>query len=218
MDTLFSDDDRQRIAAAIESAEDSTSGEIVPYVVLRSGSYDAVSWRAGVLGALAVLAAIGLLRLVVPDALPLLAHDGLALAGSLVGGIAAAFLGSAVAPATRLLAGSDRMEAAVRQRAKEAFVDEEIFATRDRTGILLFVSLLEHRIEVLADAGIYQQVDDAAWTDVTARIRDGIEAGHLTEGLIDAIERCGALLDEHGLDARPDDPDELSSHLRVRDE
>ncbi len=218
MDTLFSDDDRQRIAAAIKAAEADTSGEIVPYVVPRSDPYEAVPWRGGVLSGLAALALVALARVVPLGVLDGLATDGAALVLMLGFGGLGAFAAASVPALARLFAGADRMDDAVHRRAMKAFVDEEVFATRNRTGILLFVSLLERRIEVIADAGIYQAVDGAVWSEVAARIRDGIESGQLTQGLIDGIERCGAILDAHGLDAGPDDPDELSSRLRVSDE
>ncbi len=109
------------------------------------------------------------------------------------------------------------MGRAVYQRAVEVFLEHELFDTRDRTGILLFVSLNEHRIEVLADRGINERVDDSAWTDVTAHIRRGIEDDRLTQGLLNGIERCGRVLDEHGLEARPDDEDELADRLHRKD-
>lgn len=218
MDTLFSDQDRQRITAAVESAEAHTAGEIVPYVALRSSAYEAVPWRGGVLGALTGLAVAVLVRFVAPSALAWIVYDSTALLLMLGGGALGALAASALPVLTRWFAGADRMAEAVHRRAMQAFVEEEVFATRDRTGILLFVSLLEHRIEVLADAGIYEQVDGAVWDDVTARIRAGIESGQLADGLVDAIEMCGALLAEHGIDTRSDDADELPGHLRFRDE
>lgn len=218
MDALFTDDDRRRIADAVAAAEAKTSGEIVPYVVLRSAPYAAVPWRGGVLGMLIGLAVLVLARALVPDALPWLASDGPALFVALGTGALGAGLAASVPPLTRRFAGADRMADAVHRRAMQAFVEEEVFATRARTGILLFVSLLEHRIEVLADAGIHQQVNDEAWDDVTAQMRRGIESGQLAQGLVDAIEACGALLDRHGVTPQPDDTDELSGHLRLCDE
>jgi putative membrane protein len=218
MTTLFSDDDRQRIADAIGAAEAETSGEIVPYVVLRSHTYAAVPWRGGVLGALAGLALVALVRAVLP-APPLgLAHDGVALLLALGCGGLGAVLAATTPPLTRWLAGAEAMTDAVHRRALQAFVEEEVFATRDRTGILLFISLLEHRVEVLADAGIYAQGNDDVWKDVTTRVRAGIESGRLADGLVEAIGRCGRLLEEHGAEARPDDSDELPDRLHLRDE
>lgn len=217
MDSFFSDDDRQRIADAIEEAEAATSAEIVPYVVVQSDLYPAVRWRGGVLGALLVLSATALLRgMSVPALTPYLS-DGIALATALGVGLLGALAAGAFPPLLRALTPPDELDRAVSRRALQAFVDEEIFDTRNRTGILLFVSLREHRIEVLADRGIDERVDDTAWTDVTDHIRQGIENERLTRGLLNGIERCGRVLDEHGLEARPDDEDELSNHLRRED-
>jgi len=218
MDMLFSDEDRQRIAAAIKVAEAETSGELVPYIVPRCAPYEAVPWRAGVLSALLMLAVLALAR-ALPLGLPapLTSEGAVLLLVLFVGGLGA-FVAASVPGLVRRFAGADRMEAAVHQRALQAFVEEEVFATRDRTGVLLFVPLLERRIEVVADAGVYQAVDAAAWADVTARVRRGIEAGALAQGLIDGIEACGTLLREHGFHAAPNDPDELPSRLRVDDE
>lgn len=218
MDMLFSDEDRQRIAAAIKVAEAETSGELVPYIVPRCAPYEAVPWRAGVLSALLMLAVLALAR-ALPLGLPapITSEGAVLLLVLFVGGLGA-FVAASVPGLVRRFAGADRMEAAVHQRALQAFVEEEVFATRDRTGVLLFVSLLERRIEVVADAGVYQAVDAAAWADVTARVRHGIEADALARGLIDGIEACGTLLREHGFHAPSDDPDELPSRLRVDDE
>ncbi|PSQ68554.1 MAG: hypothetical protein BRD26_08095, partial [Bacteroidetes bacterium QH_1_64_81] len=95
------------------------------------------------------------------------------------------------------------------------FVEEEVFDTRDRTGILLFVSLREHRIEVVGDTGINQQVEADDWAEVVTRIRRGIQNDNLTEGLVEAIERCGRLLEEKGVDIRPDDENELTDTVRT---
>lgn len=221
MDTLFSDDDRARIADAIHAAEAETSGEIVPYIAARSAPYEAISWRAGVLGALLMLTLVVLAR-AIPLGLPaLLTADATMLVLVLAGGASSAYMATSVPALIRRFAGAARMEAAVHQRALQAFVEEEVFATRDRTGVLLFVSLLEHRIEVVADAGIYQTVDAETWSDVAARIRSGIEEGALAQGFIDGIEQCGAILREHGLQPTSNDADnadELPSRIRFDDE
>lgn len=218
MDSLFSEHDRQRIAEAIDEAESATAAEIVPYVVVQSDVYPAARWRGGVLGALLVVGVAVVLRTAaLPVVTPYLT-DGLVLGVALGAGLVAAALVGAVPPFTRTLTPPEERARAVNRRAVQAFVDEEVFDTRDRTGILLFVSLLEHRIEVLADRGIDAVVDETAWTDVTDHIRRGIEEDRLTRGLLNGIDRCGALLDEHGVDARADDEDELSDRLRRDDD
>ena len=79
-------------------------------------------------------------------------------------------------------------------------------------------SLFEHRIEVIGDAGINQKVTPEEWTDVVLRIREGIKAGNVADGLVAAIGMCGALLERGGVEIRPDDINELSDDIRIRDE
>ena len=105
----------------------------------------------------------------------------------------------------------------VHRRAALAFLDEEVFDTRDRTGILIFVSLFEHRIEVLGDTGINAKVQPEEWVEVVDLIREGILARDLAGGLVSGIERCGDLLNRRGVAVRPDDTDELHDGVRVSD-
>ena len=217
MDDLFSDDDRQRIADAVDEAEAATSAEIVPYVVVQSDPYPAARWRGGVLGALLVVSAAALLRVApIPALWPYLA-DLYVLAAALGTALIGAIAAGTMPPLLRALTPLDERERAVYQRAVEAFLDQELFDTRDRTGILLFVSLNEHRIEVLADRGIDAQVDESAWTDVTDHIRRGIEDDRLTQGLLNGIERCGQVLDEHGVEARSDAQNKRADRLHRGD-
>jgi len=218
MDELVSDDDRQRIAEAIDKAEAATAAEIVPYVVVQSDAYPAARWRGGVLGALLIVSAAALLRAGPVSTLTPYLGDLYVLAAALGTGIVGAVAAGALPPLTRALTPPDEMGRAVYRRAVEAFLEHELFDTQDRTGILLFVSLNEHRIEVLADRGIDAQVDASAWTDVTDHIRQGIEDDRLTQGLLNGIERCGRVLHEHGLEAGPDNEDELANRLRRNDE
>ena len=105
----------------------------------------------------------------------------------------------------------------VHQRATQAFISEEVFATRDRTGILIFLSLHERRVLVLGDSGINKKVKPSDWDGIVNMIVSGIREGKTTEGMISAIRECGKLLEQHGVQRRPDDTDELSDDLRVQD-
>ena len=214
MDDLFSDDDRRRISDAIAEAEAATAAEIVPVVVVQSAPYPAARWRGGMLAALLTLSAAALLR---SASLPVLAPylaDLPVLAATAAMGLLGAVAAGTLPPLTRGLTPAEEQRRAVYRRAVEAFLEHELFDTDGRTGILLFVSLNEHRIEVLADRGIDAQVDDSAWTDVTDHVRRGIETDRLTEGLLRGIDRCGQVLEEHGLEGGPDDDNELADRLR----
>ncbi len=210
--------DRERIRDAVGRAEERTAGEIVPVVVPRSDDYEETVWRGAAAAVLAALVAVLLtLRVYTGWGLAwLFAPWGVALvvlAAATVGALLARY----VYPLQRLLAGGERLDETVHRRALQAFVEEEVFNTRDRTGILLFVSLREHRIEVLGDTGINQRVDADDWAEVVARIRRGIKNDNLTEGLVEAIEMCGRLLKRKGVGVGPDDENELTDTVRTPD-
>ena len=216
MNSMIERLDLDRIQDAVGRAEERTAGEVVPVVVPRSDDYEEAVWRgAGAAILLTLLVVLLTLRFYEGWGLGwLFAPWGVALS-VLVAGTVGALLARCVYPLQRLLAGSERLDDTVHRRALQAFVEEEVFDTRDRTGILLFVSLREHRIEVLGDTGINRQVEPDDWAEVVARIRRGIRNDNLTEGLVEAIETCGRLLDEKGVDIRPDDENELTDTVRT---
>lgn len=208
--------DDEAVRAAVRRAEARTSGEIVPVVVSQSADYEVATWRGAVGMVLVAFAALLLL---------LQFYDGWGLAWlytpwgvvatALGAGVVGAVLATYVPPVQRLAAGPILLDETVHRRALQAFVEEEVFKTRDRTGILLYVSLREHRIEVLGDTGINERVQPDDWAEVVARIRTGIRNGDLTGGLVEAIEMCGRLLERRGVNVRPDDENELSNTVRT---
>jgi putative membrane protein len=212
---LFTEAHRRAISRAAANAEGSTSGEIVPYVVGACDDYREVGWKAAVIGGL-----IG-------------GGGGLTMhyLGGIWGGslwfwfilptVALAFVGVLAGRFSdwfrRLLIGGGVLDLRARQRAETAFLEEEVFATRDRTGILIFVALFERRVVVMGDAGINQAVPDGAWEHVVADLAAGIRARRPGEALEAAIAECGRLLAEHKVEIRTDDTDELPNELRIRD-
>ena len=212
---FFTSADQNRIVAAVREAEEKTSGEIVPYVVGHSDLYEEAEWRAGGLFGVALALIVILLQTFTSLWLPF----GLVqvLLVILLGGAIGMLLGRFVAPVKRFFAGKALLERRVAQRAAEAFIAEEVFKTRDRTGILIFLSLLERKVLVVGDAGINAKVAKNDWHDIVDRLVRGIRTGKPADGLIDAIEQCGQLLRRHGVNIRPDDKDELPDSLRLKD-
>jgi putative membrane protein len=80
--------------------------------------------------------------------------------------------------------------------------------TRDKTGILILVSLFEHRVFVLADRGINKQVPKETWDEIVHIVTEGIHSGRTCDALCAAIFRCGELLEVH-FPKKTDDTDEL---------
>lgn len=206
----FSPDDLARISAAVVAAEKGTSGEIVPVFVEASGHYPEAAWRAGTfLGGAAVVA--GFLLAEGPMTghawTPLLVFAAAFAAGTLAAHVAPGLL--------RLFAARQAMDDQVSLRAEAAFTREQVFATRDRTGILIFVSLLERKVRVLADAGIHAKAADGTWDGVVAKVVSGMKADRPADGIVEAVDLCGQLLRQHGFVARPDDTNELPDSLRI---
>jgi putative membrane protein len=209
----FSPQDLERISAAVREAEQKTSGEIVPYFVRQSDRYEEAVWRGAAFLAFTVLGGVTMVRLFTDVWLPLDTVE-LALLTMGAGGVGALLVGL-IPPLKRFLSGDELIDRRVALRAADAFISEEVFRTRDRTGILIFLSLLEHKVLVVGDVGINAKVDRSEWEDVVARIVRGVNAGTPVEGLIDAIRQCGVLLERHGVKIRRDDRNELSNVLRT---
>jgi putative membrane protein len=219
MTQRFTPSDLERLQAAVAEAEARTSAEIVPCVVRRSDRYPEALARGAVWGGVVALVSWTLFDLLHTgwDLEWLHGAWGVCLVVT-IGLIGGALLGAFVPAARRALVGAARMDQMVHRRAMRAFVEEGVFETTGRTGVLLLLSLDEHRVEVLADEGISSRVEPAAWGDATARIIEGIRAGDLPSALVDVFEHIGHLLHESGLPVAPDDVDELDNHLRVYDE
>jgi len=211
LDRFFSPADRAAIETAVRELETRSAAEIVPYAVERSDHYARALWTAGTLGALAGALAAALIRW---------AGDfwggpvALWIALPPATGAALGWLATLVFPALRrLLVPREVLAERVRQRATEAFVSEEVFRTRDRTGILIFVSLFERRVIVRADRGLDGVVTPREWEEVVAGIVAGMRRGQPGPGLADGIRRCATLAGR--FPPRPDDRDELSGQLRL---
>ena len=213
---LFSDADRQRIADAVRRAEDRSRGEIVTAVTAASDDYDGALWRGATFGALAGPLLLAVLDWAAgwwgsPSAwIMLLAAAGGAAAALLVVGASGTLV--------RWLTPADEIDRRVERAARSAFLEHEVFATRDRSGVLLFLSLLERRVVVLGDSGIDAVVEPGEWTGIVDGVARGIRAGRPADALIEAVETCGALLERTGLERRPDDRDELPNEVHFDDE
>jgi putative membrane protein len=205
--------EREAIRRAVEEAEAGTSAEVVPYVVDRCDDYPGTGWLASLIAAAAAAVASGILHA----------------AGGFWGGsglvwitlpvLLAAVLGQLAVwlfpGLARRLISPDLIDRRVSGRAALAFLEEEVFSTRDRTGVLIFVSLFEHRALVLADEGINAVVEQSEWEGIVDAMRSELRAGRPTEALVGAIRSCGWLLHERRVERRPDDTDELPNEPRT---
>lgn len=202
---MLTEADLGRIKAAVSEAEKGVSGEIVVYVAPTSHDYPETPWMGLCLGGGfggAVILALDLWR-------PLWAPLPMILAAVLGCAGAGLVLGLFACRVKRLWIGAERLDLMAHRGAREAFLEKEVFRTRDRTGILLYVSLFEHEVVVLGDAGINAKVGAGEWDAVVATVTDGVRRGALADGIVAGVAQCREILLKAGFKARRGDKDEL---------
>ena len=110
--------------------------------------------------------------------------------------------------------GTRRKEEAVRLRAERAFFERGLYKTKKNTGVLFFLSLLEKKVWVLADKGIYEKMDQETLNRFANEVSSGIREGHACEALSQAIREIGGLLSQH-FPITSNDTDELPNEVVV---
>jgi putative membrane protein len=215
--TKFTDSELQRIKDAVKEAENKISGEIVPVIVERSGQYPTAVYKGSLIFAAITFILIILLdRYIIEDASHAIYYDPVFIFLMVVtGGLLGALLPTVSETIRRLLIGKKQLDDFTRQRAENAFLEEEVFNTRHRTGIMIFVSFFEHEVIVMADRGISKVVEQKEWDKIVTELVSHIRAGKFVDGLEAGIKRCGEILLEKGFQKTPDDVNELRDDLRI---
>jgi putative membrane protein len=194
---------RRDIAQAIAAVEAKTRGELVTVVARAADDYAYVPLLWAALLALAIPGVI-----LLSGATALAAH---AYTVQVIAFLALAILFSLPPVKLRLVPRALR-HARAHRLAVEQFFAQNLHHTAERTGVLIFVSVAERYVEILADEGIHQRMPAGAWdqivTDFTAQVR----AGRIAAGFLQAIDACGARLIEH-FPARAGDRNELPDRL-----
>ena len=204
---MLTDADHDRVSAAVSAAEAHSAGEIVTILTDRSDGYwdVALAWAA-------LVAATAILMLSLTPAFYLGLIDRVTgawanewTAGEIfavaLGGAAVKFLGMLVLqlwqPLKFFLVPPPVKARRVRARAVTCFKVGAERRTHGRTGILIYLSMREHRAEIVADAAIASKVAPEVWGEAMAAMLIEIKAGRIAEGMVAAIERVGAVLAEH---------------------
>lgn len=213
----FSEDDLQRIKTAVKEAEQKISGEIVPVIVERSGVYAIANYKATLIaGVFFFILMILLDRYIIDHATHTLYYDPLFIfTVVIVGGALGALLPNLSDAIKRWLVPRSYLDLCSRQSAENAFLEEEIFNTRHRTGIMIFISFFEHEVIVMADRGISKVVEQREWDKIVAELVSHIRSGKIVEGVEAGIKRCGEILLEKGFQKTADDINELRDDLRI---
>jgi putative membrane protein len=215
-------DDHAKVTAAVAAAEQTTAGEIVTVVAGQSDRYSDVPQQAGVLAAVLALAVLAVWP-GIAVAIDGLLHDpwgeapapGALLTTALVAAIVAFLAGRYAAHplACRMaLTPASTKARRVRRQALALFRTAAEARTVGSTGVLLYLSLAEHRAELIADKAIHSKVSGDVWGAAMAALVDAVKDGRPGDGMAEAVRQIGLVLAEHfPRDAR--DTNELPDRL-----
>ena len=84
-----------------------------------------------------------------------------------------------------------------RERAVTLFSELRVWDTEHNNGVLIYLLLADHRIEILADRGLHAHTTEQTWQDITQRLAGALHAGQFEAGLTQAIHEVEALLKQH---------------------
>ncbi|BBO88934.1 TPM domain-containing protein [Desulfosarcina ovata] len=200
--------DRKQIEAAVAGAETQTAGEIVCMIVSRSYHYPVAS----VLGATVLALPLALLVTHFLGSWLWIGTDNM---WFFLGLFAILF---AIGHWTvehcpslkRRFISQQEINEEVEEAAITTFFRQGLYRTRDANGVLLFISVFEHKVWLLADKGIHEKIPQTEWEHLVARVTQGIGQGQRAEAVCNAIREIGDLLQAH-FPIKPDDTDELQN-------
>jgi putative membrane protein len=218
----LSEADHARVSEAIAKAEGGTAGEIVAVATPISDSYHDVALHWAVAALLLVLAWAAwrpdwLLwwyeRLTsgwqVEPSLGQLLTFLLLLA---VVKFTAVLLVLKYLPLRLALTPAATKHRRVRRRAIVVFKAAAERRTSGRTGILIYLSMAEHRAEIVADEAIMKVTDASTWGEAMAALLEAVREGRVGDGLVAAVDQVGVVLSEHfprSAEDRNEIPDKL---------
>lgn len=202
LDSFLNTGERERIQACVAEVEKTTAGEIVPMIVPESYDYS----KAEIVGGLCIA------LIVSTAAAGLLAIDNtwnfLGIFTALF--ILAFFAVKKLPGLKRLFIPASEMDEEVHEGATVSFYRHNLHETRDRTGIMIYVSVFERKVVVLADKGVNARVGQGQWQEIVDMIVAGIKGGKAADAICDAVARCGEIIAGH-FPRREDDKNELSN-------
>lgn len=204
--------DADEIGEAITKQEARTNGEIVAVLAAQSGSYRLLPLFLAAFIALLVPLLLLYLPRLTEGQYVVWAYDRIYFIQLLVF-VGLSFVLS-MRPLRYWIVPRSLKRSWSHAHAMEQFAAQEMHTTSGRTGVMIFVSVIEHYAEVVADTAIYEKVGPEVWRQIVAELALNIEQKKPKEGFVTAIERAGDLLAEHFPPGQINE-NELSNHLII---
>ena len=203
--SILTEADHRRIAEAVGAAEAKTTGEIVCIITREVSEYreTPLAWAAA---AALILPPIAVLLGFDPTALRLQAEwtagahapsliETIAVYAAVQGLVFAVVLaGVWTPPLRRLLTPGSLKTHRVHKAAMTQFLATGLNTAAERTGVVIFASLGDRKVEVLADQAIHDAVGEVVWNQAVAAVQAGMKRGDPGGGFVDAVAVCGEAL------------------------
>ena len=216
----FTPDDHKIVTSAVSLAEKASDGEIVTIVTGESDHYGDVAWAISGLVALTGLLVVSLFPEIYLGIIDWLSGGWSGISAlpywALFVFTALKFFGTRLIliwkPLLFILIPPPIKKARVRRRAISLFRVSTDHRTVGRTGILLYLSMREHRAEIVADDAIVAKVEPAIWGEAMVTLIDLVRADKPGEGMAEAVRQMGIVLSEH-FPKTDQNPNELPDKL-----
>ena len=203
----LSEDDHRKVSAAIAAAEAHSDGEIVAVATPLSDQYHDVALHWAVLALFAVFAWAAICPRCLDWWLDLFLgswRDETTVREALTFVMILAVLKFTVVllilkymPLRLLLTPGGTKTRRVRRRAISIFKAGAERRTIGRTGVLIYLSMGEHRAEIVADEAITKVTTPETWGEAMAALLVEVKAGRPADGIVAAVEQVGKVLSEH---------------------
>jgi putative membrane protein len=207
------------ISQAVQRAEESTLGDIVPMIVRRSSAVRHVPVVLTLSFSLLFFGfeLLGLNGWYLSDLIPVIQqHWGLQIGFLLLLFVLAWWLAH-LHPVQRFLTSDADERDQVEKRAQLEFFLQRLHRTHRHSAVLIFVSVMERRAVILADEGLAKKLPPNVWNDVLAPLSEHLHRGHWNKGFQDAILRSGELLKTHFPAKNGESAGELSNQLIIKE-
>ncbi|MGB0865511.1 MAG: TPM domain-containing protein [Granulosicoccaceae bacterium] len=187
MTSFLTQADQDAISAAIAEQERRTLAELVTVVTDASDNYRyiPVLWAA-------------IISMIIPGLVFILGgwQDFSSLYSMQVLLFVALAVGFRVSPIKYMLIPKAIKHQRAARMARQQFFAQRLHHTEQRLGVLLFVSVAEHYVEILADTGASEKISDQQWAEIVDDFSSKVAAEQVVQGFLQAIGRCGDLLAE----------------------
>jgi len=215
-------EDRSKVNEAVAAAEAQTSAEVVAAIAGSSGRYDRPEDVVGLWTALLLLSvvwAVWPIKSAEHGSWDDPAHGrqlAAFAAAVVVGFVAGAIIGSKCWTLRRLFTPKLQMQEEVYSRAKQTFFDQRLHRTAGSSGLLIYVSLFEHRAAIIADQSVLEKLGQPAIDELCRQLTDGLSRQSPIDAICETARAAGARL-AAVLPRAADDVNELDDALIVID-